>query len=155
MPSGSSSLILPGIRGDNSLLNQGFLQAKPEKLAAAQKPRGHLPASAPAPVSAVRTGGTSLGDLPCCPLTAGPLHRLLLLTGFLTHLGFSSQSRCYSLGEPSSGKPATQVPFSRQGSHSFWYLVLSTWLPLRVEAALVAPCVHICMCESLLPTCML
>uniref|UniRef100_G1PV66 MYB proto-oncogene like 2 n=1 Tax=Myotis lucifugus TaxID=59463 RepID=G1PV66_MYOLU len=47
VPSGSSSLILPGIRGDNSLLNQGFLQAKPEKLAAAQKPRSHLPAPAP------------------------------------------------------------------------------------------------------------
>ncbi|XP_059563011.1 myb-related protein B [Myotis daubentonii] len=52
VPSGSSSLILPGIRGDNSLLNQGFLQAKPEKLAAAQKPRSHLPAPAPASASA-------------------------------------------------------------------------------------------------------
>ncbi|CAK6448028.1 unnamed protein product [Pipistrellus nathusii] len=47
VPSGSSSLILPGIRGDNSLLNQGFLQAKPEKPAAAQKPRSHPPAPTP------------------------------------------------------------------------------------------------------------
>ncbi|XP_036758120.2 myb-related protein B isoform X2 [Manis pentadactyla] len=46
VPSGSSSL-LPGIKEDNSLLNEGFLQAKPEKPAGAQRPRNHLPAPAP------------------------------------------------------------------------------------------------------------
>ncbi|XP_012583572.1 PREDICTED: myb-related protein B [Condylura cristata] len=46
IPSSSSSLALPGGR-DNSLLNQGFLHAKPEKPAVAQKPRGHFPAPAP------------------------------------------------------------------------------------------------------------
>ncbi|KAM7067053.1 LOW QUALITY PROTEIN: myb-related protein B-like [Molossus nigricans] len=38
VPSGSSSLNLPGVKGDNSLLNEGFLQAKPEKLVTSQKP---------------------------------------------------------------------------------------------------------------------
>ncbi|XP_026239089.1 myb-related protein B isoform X2 [Urocitellus parryii] len=46
VPSSSSSLSLPGVKEDNSLLNQGFLQAKPEKVVA-QKPRGHFPAPAP------------------------------------------------------------------------------------------------------------
>uniref|UniRef100_A0A8C5NXX7 Myb-related protein B n=1 Tax=Jaculus jaculus TaxID=51337 RepID=A0A8C5NXX7_JACJA len=47
VPSGSCSLTLPSIKEDNSLLNQGFLQAKPEKVMTAQKPRGHIPAPAP------------------------------------------------------------------------------------------------------------
>jgi myb-related protein len=47
VPSSSSSLTLPGIKEDNSLLNQGFLQAKPEKAAVAQEPRSPLPAPAP------------------------------------------------------------------------------------------------------------
>uniref|UniRef100_A0A8C5VJZ5 MYB proto-onco like 2 n=1 Tax=Microcebus murinus TaxID=30608 RepID=A0A8C5VJZ5_MICMU len=45
--SSSSSLTLSGIRGDNSLLNQGFLQAKPDKAVVAQKPRSHFPTPAP------------------------------------------------------------------------------------------------------------
>ncbi|XP_017733546.1 PREDICTED: myb-related protein B [Rhinopithecus bieti] len=59
-PSNSSSLTLSGIKEDNSLLNQGFLQAKPEKAAVAQKPRSHFPT--PAPMSSawktVACGGT-------------------------------------------------------------------------------------------------
>ncbi|KAM5246581.1 myb-related protein B [Ctenodactylus gundi] len=47
VPSSSSSHTLPGIKEDNSLLNQGFLHAKSEKVVAAQKPRGYLPAPAP------------------------------------------------------------------------------------------------------------
>uniref|UniRef100_A0A8C4N9P8 MYB proto-onco like 2 n=1 Tax=Equus asinus TaxID=9793 RepID=A0A8C4N9P8_EQUAS len=47
VPSSSSSLILSGIKEDNSLLNQGFLQAKPEKPVPALKPRSHFPAPAP------------------------------------------------------------------------------------------------------------
>ncbi|KAM6147716.1 LOW QUALITY PROTEIN: myb-related protein B [Erethizon dorsatum] len=47
VPSSSSSLSLPNIKEDNSLLNQGFLQAKPEKVVAAQKPRSHFPTPAP------------------------------------------------------------------------------------------------------------
>ncbi|XP_053430092.1 myb-related protein B isoform X2 [Nycticebus coucang] len=46
-PSSSSSLTLSGIKGDNSLLNQGFLQAKPNKAVVAQKPRSHFPIPAP------------------------------------------------------------------------------------------------------------
>ncbi|XP_012506666.1 PREDICTED: myb-related protein B isoform X2 [Propithecus coquereli] len=46
-PSSSSSLTLSGIKGDNSLLNQGFLQAKPDKAVVAQKPRSHFPTPAP------------------------------------------------------------------------------------------------------------
>ena len=48
--SSSSSLMVSGIKEDTSLLNEGFLQAKPEKPVAAQKPRSHFPT--PAPVSA-------------------------------------------------------------------------------------------------------
>uniref|UniRef100_A0A2K6UAP1 MYB proto-onco like 2 n=1 Tax=Saimiri boliviensis boliviensis TaxID=39432 RepID=A0A2K6UAP1_SAIBB len=59
-PSSSSSLTLSGIKEDNSLLNQGFLQAKPEKAAVAQKPRSHF--TTPAPMSSawktVACGGT-------------------------------------------------------------------------------------------------
>ncbi|KAL0594967.1 Myb-related protein B [Plecturocebus cupreus] len=59
-PSSSSSLTLSGIKEDNSLLNQGFLQAKPEKAAVAQKPRSHF--ATPAPMSSawktVACGGT-------------------------------------------------------------------------------------------------
>ncbi|XP_038187613.1 myb-related protein B isoform X1 [Arvicola amphibius] len=47
VPSSSSSFTLPGIKEDNNLLNQGFLQAKPEKVVATQKPRSHIPAPAP------------------------------------------------------------------------------------------------------------
>ncbi|XP_005392553.1 PREDICTED: myb-related protein B [Chinchilla lanigera] len=47
VPSSSSSLSLPSVKEDNNLLNQGFLQAKPGKAAAAQKPRSHFPAPAP------------------------------------------------------------------------------------------------------------
>lgn len=47
VPSSSSGFILPGIKEDNSLLNQGFLQAKPEKVVATQKPWSHIPAPAP------------------------------------------------------------------------------------------------------------
>lgn len=47
VPSNTSSLTLPGVKEDNSLLNEGFLQAKPERLATAQKPRSHLPTPAP------------------------------------------------------------------------------------------------------------
>ncbi|ERE70985.1 myb-related protein B [Cricetulus griseus] len=47
VPSSSSSFTLPGSKEDNSLLNQGFLQAKPEKVVATQKSRGHIPAPAP------------------------------------------------------------------------------------------------------------
>ncbi|KAM9589664.1 myb-related protein B [Trichechus inunguis] len=47
VPSSSSSLTLSSIKEDNSLLNQGFLQAKPEKAGAAQKPRSHFPTPAP------------------------------------------------------------------------------------------------------------
>ncbi|XP_042550711.1 myb-related protein B isoform X1 [Dipodomys spectabilis] len=46
VPSSSSSLTLPGIKEDNSLLNQGFLQAKPE-VTLVQKNRSHLPIPAP------------------------------------------------------------------------------------------------------------
>ncbi|XP_032275629.1 myb-related protein B isoform X8 [Halichoerus grypus] len=45
--SSSSSLTVPGIKEDTSLLNEGFLQAKPEKPVAAPKPRSHFPAPAP------------------------------------------------------------------------------------------------------------
>lgn len=47
VPSSSSSFTLPGTKEDNSLLNQGFLQAKPEKVVATQKARSHIPAPAP------------------------------------------------------------------------------------------------------------
>ncbi|XP_036900001.1 myb-related protein B isoform X2 [Sturnira hondurensis] len=47
LPSSSSSLTLPGVKGDNSLLNEGFLQAKSEKPATSQKPRSHFPTPAP------------------------------------------------------------------------------------------------------------
>ncbi|XP_007936653.1 myb-related protein B [Orycteropus afer afer] len=60
LPSSSSSLTLSGIKEDNSLLNQGFLQAKPEKAGATLKPRSHFPT--PAPMSSawkmVACGGT-------------------------------------------------------------------------------------------------
>lgn len=49
VPPGSSGLTPSGSREDSRLLNEGFLQAKPEK-PAAQKPRGHF--LTPAPVSA-------------------------------------------------------------------------------------------------------
>ncbi|XP_021491992.1 myb-related protein B [Meriones unguiculatus] len=49
IPSSSSSFALPGIKEDNSLLNQGFLQAKPEKVVPAQKPRSHIRSHIPAP----------------------------------------------------------------------------------------------------------
>ncbi|XP_025325901.1 myb-related protein B isoform X3 [Canis lupus baileyi] len=45
--SSSSSLMVSGIKEDTSLLNEGFLQAKPEKPVAAQKPRSHFPTPAP------------------------------------------------------------------------------------------------------------
>ncbi|XP_040302941.1 myb-related protein B isoform X1 [Herpailurus yagouaroundi] len=45
--SSSSSLSVPGIKEDNSLLNEGFLQAKPEKPMAVQKSRSHFPTPAP------------------------------------------------------------------------------------------------------------
>uniref|UniRef100_A0A7N5P016 MYB proto-onco like 2 n=1 Tax=Ailuropoda melanoleuca TaxID=9646 RepID=A0A7N5P016_AILME len=45
--SSSSSLMVPGIKEDTSLLNEGFLQAKPEKPVAAPKPRSHFPTPAP------------------------------------------------------------------------------------------------------------
>ncbi|XP_057168498.1 myb-related protein B isoform X2 [Ursus arctos] len=45
--SSSSSLTVPGIKEDTSLLNEGFLQAKPEKPVAAPKPRSHFPTPAP------------------------------------------------------------------------------------------------------------
>lgn len=38
MPSGSASHVLSGIKEDNSLLYQGFLQAKAEKAGPAPKP---------------------------------------------------------------------------------------------------------------------
>lgn len=47
VPSSSSSLTLPGVKGDNSLLNEGFLQARPEKPVTSQKPRSHFPTPAP------------------------------------------------------------------------------------------------------------
>ncbi|XP_048205411.1 myb-related protein B isoform X2 [Perognathus longimembris pacificus] len=47
VPPSSSSLTLPGIKEDNNLLNQGFLQAKPEKVTSVQKSRNHLPIPAP------------------------------------------------------------------------------------------------------------
>ena len=47
VPSSSSSFTLPGIKEDNNLLNQGFQQAKPEKVVATQKPQSHIPAPAP------------------------------------------------------------------------------------------------------------
>ncbi|XP_053527000.1 myb-related protein B isoform X2 [Artibeus jamaicensis] len=47
VPSSSSSLTLPGIKGDNSLLNEGFLQAKSEKPVTSQKCRSHFPTPAP------------------------------------------------------------------------------------------------------------
>ncbi|XP_057559597.1 myb-related protein B isoform X2 [Hippopotamus amphibius kiboko] len=46
IPPGSSGLPPSGSREDSSLLNEGFLQARPEK-PAAQKPRGHFPTPAP------------------------------------------------------------------------------------------------------------
>lgn len=59
-PSGSASHVLSGVKEDNSLLNQGFLQAKPEKAGPAPKPRGHF--VAPAPMTSawktVACGGT-------------------------------------------------------------------------------------------------
>ncbi|KAG8513376.1 Myb-related protein B, partial [Galemys pyrenaicus] len=55
-PSSSSGLALSGAR-DISLLNQGFLQAKPEK-PAAQKPRGHFPAPMTSAWKTVACGGT-------------------------------------------------------------------------------------------------
>ncbi|XP_066242150.1 myb-related protein B isoform X1 [Saccopteryx leptura] len=47
VPSSSSSLTPPGVKGDNSLLNKGFLQAKPERPLSSQKPRSHFPTPAP------------------------------------------------------------------------------------------------------------
>ncbi|XP_060046378.1 myb-related protein B isoform X2 [Erinaceus europaeus] len=47
VPSSSASLTLSGVKEDNSLLNQGFLQAKSEKPAAAPKPRSNFPTPAP------------------------------------------------------------------------------------------------------------
>ncbi|XP_026934068.1 myb-related protein B isoform X1 [Sagmatias obliquidens] len=59
IPPGSSGLTPSGSREDSSLLNEGFLQAKPEK-PAAQKPRGHF--LTPAPMTSawkvVACGGT-------------------------------------------------------------------------------------------------
>lgn len=65
--SSSSSFMVPGIKEDTSLLNEGFLQAKPEKPVAAPKPRSHFPT--PAPVSAGHQRGVTCGDLAravCC-----------------------------------------------------------------------------------------
>ncbi|XP_045837815.1 myb-related protein B isoform X2 [Meles meles] len=45
--SSSSSFTVPGIKEDTSLLNEGFLQGKPEKPVAAPKPRSHFPTPAP------------------------------------------------------------------------------------------------------------
>ncbi|CAK7313383.1 hypothetical protein VULLAG_LOCUS17482 [Vulpes lagopus] len=45
--SSSSSLMVSGIKEDTSLLNEGFLQAQPEKPVAAQKLRSHFPTPAP------------------------------------------------------------------------------------------------------------
>ncbi|XP_044938123.1 myb-related protein B isoform X2 [Mustela putorius furo] len=45
--SSSSTFMVPGIKEDTSLLNEGFLQAKPEKPVAALKPRSHFPTPAP------------------------------------------------------------------------------------------------------------
>ncbi|EHB14251.1 Myb-related protein B [Heterocephalus glaber] len=47
VPSNSSGLTLPSIKEDNSLLNQGFLQAKPKKVVVAQKPQSHFLVPAP------------------------------------------------------------------------------------------------------------
>lgn len=59
-PSSSASHVLSGVKEDNSLLNQGFLQAKPEKAGPAPKPRGHF--VVPAPMTSawktVACGGT-------------------------------------------------------------------------------------------------
>ncbi|XP_065748196.1 myb-related protein B isoform X3 [Phocoena phocoena] len=59
VPPGSSGLTPSGSREDSRLLNEGFLQAKPEK-PAAQKPRGHF--LTPAPMTSawkmVACGGT-------------------------------------------------------------------------------------------------
>lgn len=59
--SSSSSLMVPGIKEDTSLLNEGFLQAKPEKPVAAPKPRSHFPT--PAPVSAGHQCDVTHADL--------------------------------------------------------------------------------------------
>ncbi|XP_006839348.1 PREDICTED: myb-related protein B isoform X2 [Chrysochloris asiatica] len=60
VPSSSSSLTLSGMKEDNNLLNQGFLQAKPEKGGTVQKPRSHF--LTPAPMTSawkmVACGGT-------------------------------------------------------------------------------------------------
>lgn len=59
LAAGSSGLTPSGSREDSSLLNEGFLQAKPEK-PAAPKPRGHF--ATPAPMTSawktVACGGT-------------------------------------------------------------------------------------------------
>ena len=68
LAAGSSGLTPSGSREDSSLLNEGFLQAKPEK-PAAPKPRGHF--ATPAPVSAAPQG---LAPHPPHPRA---LHRLL------------------------------------------------------------------------------
>ncbi|KAB0406997.1 hypothetical protein E2I00_007874, partial [Balaenoptera physalus] len=59
IPPGSSGLTPSGSREDSSLLNEGFLQAKPEK-PAAQKPRGHflIPAPMTSAWKMVACGGT-------------------------------------------------------------------------------------------------
>lgn len=72
--SSSSSFTVPGIKEDTSLLNEGFLQGKPEKPVAAPKPRSHFPT--PAPVSAGHQRGGTCGTwhgllpLPECPSQA-------------------------------------------------------------------------------------
>lgn len=90
-PSNSSSLTLSGIKEDNSLLNQGFLQAKPEKAAVAQKPRSHF--LTPAPVSA----GHPWASCSACLLSSGPLHRLFLCLGALPVISHGYVCLTYSL----------------------------------------------------------
>ncbi|KAL1785617.1 myb-related protein B [Sigmodon hispidus] len=57
-PSSSSSFTQPSSQEDNSLLNQGFLQAKPEKALASQKSRSHIPAPMTSAWKMVACGGT-------------------------------------------------------------------------------------------------
>lgn len=144
--SSCSSLPLLGIKGDNSLLNEGFLQAKPEKPVTSQKPRSHFPT--PAPVSAGRQCGTTCGDLLSHPPRPRAFAQAAVSAQIPDHRFQASVPMPFPRGTHTLGSPSG-VSFVIKLS---LYLVAQYVPVLQGGACPGCPCVNTCMCGPLLLT---